>query len=379
MTLDFFLDGKVCFDRDEELLRFRYRLLTGVMLTSAVGSAIFLVLSIAGINSLVWAHLCVIAAYCVFSAASIVLMRGHKKRFQAISRIFVAATFLVFASALFLVVNDELRVIWFYLLVFFTFVTLGQAAGIFTAVVSASIILLAGFYFSVPMSGNAVTTLLISLGATTLVSYVFAGRTTSYFKHMLRARDELETLANKDPLTGLLNARAYYDIANRLIQIHQRNADSFSVLFIDVDHFKRVNDSYGHEIGDKVLLAIAACLNAWIRGSDILARIGGEEFSLFLPNTNLEGAITIAEMLRMEIEMLKPTVNGFEPLEITVSIGVAEATANDVAIRDIQYRADQAMYLAKGQGRNRVISVCAAEANLQQLHRQQYSQQSWAA
>jgi diguanylate cyclase (GGDEF)-like protein len=124
-------------------------------------------------------------------------------------------------------------------------------------------------------------------------------------------------------------------------------------LFIDLDHFKMINDQYGHASGDEVLRVVAQTLGQSIRGSDLLGRIGGEEFSIFLPNTHAQGALKVAENLRLAIEACEPLVQG-QRLRITASIGVAIKRYADQSMHSIQQQADEAMYRAKREGRNRV-------------------------
>lgn len=160
-------------------------------------------------------------------------------------------------------------------------------------------------------------------------------------------------MASHDMLTGVLNARAYYEVCDRLIHVARRSGNPYSVLFIDLDHFKTINDSYGHAAGDVVLKAVAECLTKAIRHSDALGRIGGEEFSVFLPNTDEEGAATLAENIRHAVESLRPEIEE-RHLRVTASIGVAADQDRVQSMLEIQQNADRAMYEAKAEGRNRV-------------------------
>ena len=128
------------------------------------------------------------------------------------------------------------------------------------------------------------------------------------------------------------------------------------MLFIDLDHFKSVNDTYGHAAGDTVLKTVARCLGQIIRKSDALGRIGGEEFSVFMPNTSREGALQLAEAARQAVEALNPSI-GDKNLRVTASIGVAHCNSFVEGMQAIQQRADKAMYVAKSQGRNRVSAL----------------------
>jgi diguanylate cyclase (GGDEF)-like protein len=170
--------------------------------------------------------------------------------------------------------------------------------------------------------------------------------------------NQLQDLASHDPLTRVLNAGAYYRACDQQIHASQRANQSFAVLFIDLDHFKSINDTYGHAIGDEVLRAVAQTLQNTVRRSDIVGRIGGEEFSVFLPNTQMLGAQQLAETLRLAIESIHIEVAGVR-LKITASIGVAAKRYEQETMQAIQQHADQAMYEAKRGGRNRVSTFDA--------------------
>jgi diguanylate cyclase (GGDEF)-like protein len=163
-------------------------------------------------------------------------------------------------------------------------------------------------------------------------------------------------MASHDPLTQVFNARAYYAACEQQIALSQRNTQPFSVLFIDLDHFKRINDTHGHAAGDEVLRVVARTLSDRLRSSDVLGRIGGEEFSVFLPNTALPQAMEVAEQLRLALEQCHPDI-GSGTLAITASIGVASSAQNAQTMQLIQQQADAAMYEAKKAGRNRVSAL----------------------
>ena len=165
--------------------------------------------------------------------------------------------------------------------------------------------------------------------------------------------DDLKTLAAVDGLTGLYNRRHFELLARAEWVRFQRYFRPLSVLIIDVDHFKTVNDRFGHDEGDKVLKLIAIVCGSAKRESDAVARIGGEEFALLLPETNEAAALIIAERLLAKVrECLYPI--GDENIDLTVSIGLATATASMSGIETLIKRADDALYEAKRSGRDRV-------------------------
>lgn len=165
----------------------------------------------------------------------------------------------------------------------------------------------------------------------------------------------LEALATTDPLTRLLNRRALLERLSREVDRAKRYESMLTLLLLDIDHFKRINDERGHLVGDAVLRQIGALVEASVRTVDIAARYGGEEFVLILPETSQDGGIIFAERLRESIERYPFDASGVEPLHLTASIGVATFPSPRVdSTEDLFARADEALYRAKSSGRNQV-------------------------
>lgn len=171
-----------------------------------------------------------------------------------------------------------------------------------------------------------------------------------------RMEEQLLTLTRIDALTGAYNRRYFMDRCDELFKVTKRYLRPSSILMMDLDHFKKINDTYGHHIGDQALSAFTKICQKEIRDSDVLGRLGGEEFGLMLPETNIQNAHALAERIRQSTaEILIPVADNI--IRITVSIGLAEIVEFDQTLDDVLRRADGAMYLAKEQGRNRVITV----------------------
>lgn len=162
------------------------------------------------------------------------------------------------------------------------------------------------------------------------------------------ALDQMEQAAGTDRLTGAWNRRRMEDGALRHIALSARRSDGLSLIFFDIDHFKRINDAYGHEAGDRVLVALADIVRRQLRGSDALIRWGGEEFIALCPATTLAGATILAEKIRQAVETAPIPEVG----PLTISLGVAQHQTDETLISWIA-RADAALYRAKEQGRNR--------------------------
>ena len=169
---------------------------------------------------------------------------------------------------------------------------------------------------------------------------------------------ELILMANRDPLTNLYNRRYFNDISKTLLSLANRKKDSLSLLMIDIDRFKTINDNYGHLVGDVVLKELAFTLLKITRSSDVVIRFGGEEFLILLPHTYLNGAQKIAEKIRNRVKNLEIKIEDSidKIVKFTVSIGVTECYCNDDKnIDTLVRRADEAMYDAKHNGRDRIV------------------------
>jgi len=171
---------------------------------------------------------------------------------------------------------------------------------------------------------------------------------------LISANDHLKQLSNLDPLTNLYNRRFFIEIIDAELKRSSRFKSYVSLLIVDIDHFKKINDSYGHQVGDKVLVTVADKLCEGLRTYDIASRYGGEEFVIVLPNTQLPIGLEVAERLRKAVQ----SVNFMIPLDmlsVTVSIGVASFPTEHVDCYNALFTgADEALYRAKHNGRNRV-------------------------
>jgi diguanylate cyclase (GGDEF)-like protein len=173
------------------------------------------------------------------------------------------------------------------------------------------------------------------------------------FRISQKEKFQAERMARIDPLTGLNNRRAFYEASKPIWSNALRNRRDVSVILLDIDKFKRINDTYGHAYGDEVLIAVASILAKSAREGDVVARWGGEEFILLLSETNLEAAIALAERLRLAISGKRiGHVKG--TISFTASFGVAQRAELCVSIEELTSVADNCLYQAKREGRNRV-------------------------
>ena len=165
-------------------------------------------------------------------------------------------------------------------------------------------------------------------------------------------------LAMTDGLTGALNRRAFVNVARREVARSARHRSPLSVIALDLDHFKSVNDEHGHAAGDAVLQRLCAAIEATVRDEDVLGRLGGEEFALLLPETALPQAARLADRLRRVIAALRFEADGeTESFTVTASLGVAQLRAGEACLENTLLRADRALYAAKCGGRDRVAEA----------------------
>jgi diguanylate cyclase (GGDEF)-like protein len=351
-----FLFGRVEFAQREEDKEFRYKLLIVLMTSGALVTCLFILGTLSAVNPISPMHQTSMLAFTSITTLLWLLLRGHPKRFIQVAWAYECMSLWESTSALIYVPSDELRLLWLFINVPGVFILLGRRSGWIITLGTMLGLGLGNAHLDKPYSPNALATAQFSLLYLGIFFHSYVGRTFSYFQRMRDYNDRLQDMASHDPLTHVLNARAYYEACAQQIALSQRTQNPFSVLFVDLDHFKKINDTHGHAAGDEVLRTIAQTLSQHLRQSDLMGRIGGEEFSVFLPNTSLSGALLVAENLRSAIERCRSDL-GETTLQITASIGVASSTNGAQSMQQIQQHADTAMYEAKKAGRNRVSTL----------------------
>lgn len=341
----------------DEYFQFRLRLLRVSLVVAVLFTGALILADWWGVNDQGRIHFINLNIFFLVDLAlTIYLWRGKdSKRFTTVAWMFFAAWFLINVSALYFLAHNEFRAIWFFVEVTVAYTIFGTSVGLATTVLTLMTLIIANRHLPVPFSSNATVTMLFSLCASSAFLYFYTRRFLAFQRRLIEANALLQEMSCRDPLTGIWNARAFNETSDHVIREAQRYGRPFSVLFIDLDHFKSINDHHGHEAGDMVLQQVAECLARGSRESDLLGRVGGEEFLLMLPHTDLAGATVLAEELRASVEGLMPSI-GAERIPVTVSIGVAGSQPDHKSILDIKRQADRAMYLAKAEGRNRVTT-----------------------
>lgn len=168
-------------------------------------------------------------------------------------------------------------------------------------------------------------------------------------------KERAERLAYTDTLTGLNNRRAFYQNSYKVDQQARQTLSTYAVIALDIDNFKRINDTYGHAIGDEVLQSLAEIITKMLGISDVHGRIGGDEFTITLYDTSLDDAITLAQNMCSEISSISLQKNNND-IPVTASFGVSEYHISSTSFEEILAKADEALYQAKTSGRNKVIS-----------------------
>ncbi|MNX81335.1 Response regulator PleD [compost metagenome] len=188
--------------------------------------------------------------------------------------------------------------------------------------------------------------------------YSQLARRAQELEELVALYEEANLRASTDPLTGLHNRRFFQDQLNRDFAQARRHRRHLSVIMLDIDHFKSFNDTYGHALGDQVIQSVALVIGQAVRLADVVARYGGEEFIVALPDTDLEGAVIVAERIRRSVSEIELTDPEGNPLrQITVSLGVSAIRLEDERIAELIERADRGLYVAKVKGRNQIRTV----------------------
>ncbi|MFW6007575.1 MAG: GGDEF domain-containing protein, partial [Halanaerobiales bacterium] len=201
-------------------------------------------------------------------------------------------------------------------------------------------------YYNVPLMNNILLRLSVqffTIPLYTVTSYlILKGMKNTY---------DMKKMLKIDDLTGLFNRKYFLEFMRKMISLAQRKNHLLSIIMLDLDKFKIVNDTYGHNVGDQVLMRVGEVLQKEMREEDVVARIGGEEFAILLMETSLKEAVNIAERIKEKIAAM--TFSHSQEINITASFGVTELKAGD-KLQNLLIKADQALYVSKKEGRNRV-------------------------
>lgn len=349
-----FLFGNPTFPEHSELLKFQHRFLIGVLLICVLCTLCALLLSFTLVLEYgFWLRLNGL----LITVLLLLLWRVQRARPQHMRATTWALIALVAEG---LAVNNVLNAanpltfLWAFSAILPTFVLLGRRAGWLLTGLLVAAAWAANLLGPQPLSTLSMYTVMLTSLCLALQCHFYVVRFQDFWLRLHSDSELLRLQAQSDPLTGVRNAAAYYAQCDQVIRMAQRAHRPFAVLFMDLDHFKLVNDTHGHAAGDAVLRTVARSLLETVRETDVVGRVGGEEFSILLPDTDLPGALDLAERIRAAIEGLHIYLPSRFCLHVTASLGVAISLDAQDDIQHIQGAADQAMYRAKAAGRNRV-------------------------
>ena len=352
MTLNNFFYSGFDFTEDESHLQFKFKVLNSILPIVAFFSTLFGVLSDIGVNELGVIHTNANYIYAFLTLGLIFFLRIDKKNYTLVSHALLFFSIITFTSALLNVPQDEFRMIWFYLLVFVAFMLKGGYVGLFYTVLSISVIITANTLTNLYISHIAINSAVLGLAIGGILSWIYTNKIDTYEKSLNEKNKELEKLAFTDGLTGIINRRSFDELSRRYFKTAQREKENLTLLILDLDFFKRVNDLYGHQVGDMLLVDFAKTIEPLLRKSDVFGRIGGEEFAILLFHTNLSGGLILAEKIHEAIKNIALTCEN-KQIGVTCSVGVSQNKQNDANFHELFKRADQALYQAKEEGHNR--------------------------
>ena len=277
--------------------------------------------------------------------------------------LYLMPIYAVLGTLVFAYYHNPVYIIEIYVILFWSFVTIGYmffASVIVSSIMamSSAVILYAFNVIGFEAYMLHVFTMMVAWVLGLSASYLIELYSRNNYENeieILQMQDELKELSHRDYLTNLYNRRYFNELAQNFMKIGKRDDEQVSVIVLDIDKFKSINDTYGHTMGDEVIKHLASLLEKHTRGSDIVSRFGGEEFAVLLPYTNKEEVAIIAEELRVIIENKDIKIANDKYINFTVSLGVdCVDFENDHDISEALDRADKALYRAKKKGRNRV-------------------------
>ena len=356
MRLNNFLYSGFKFGEEEHLLQFKFKMLNSIFIIVAFFSALFGLLSDLGLNDIGPVHSNVDYLYSFLTIMLIFFLRHSKKNYQTTIHSLLIISLGTFTSALIFVPQDEFRIILFYLLIFVAYMLDGKRNGILFTLASIGIILASSIFVELQLSQTAINSALLGLMIGSFLSHVYTNKITEYENSLQQQNSTLSVLASTDYLTGIANKRMFNEIFKRYFQTAQKDGLSLTLLLLDLDHFKKINDTYGHQTGDELLILFVKTIEKILGKSDIFARIGGEEFAILLSQIESKDAYELAEKIRHAVENIV-IEHKDPPVYLTTSIGISQNQSTDNSCNDMFSRADMALYQVKKSGRNK--TCCA--------------------
>lgn len=292
-----------------------------------------------------------IAFFAVNCVLALILWR-RPASFMPVAVTYLTAAFVYVSAAQFHVHEDPLRMLLYFPFVGAIFLILGGLAAWIAIALALAVCAAAVATGDLIVTPLPASTFVLTLCMTGLFFHAFRIQAVAALRTVSAQNAALDAAARQDHLTHLLNLRAFRETMQAHLS-HQGEDETCCVGFLDVDHFKSINDRHGHAGGDAVLVALAGTLTAVVRPQDVVARIGGEEFAILLPRTTAAEALVLLEQVRAAVEAMRVEIDS-ERLAVTVSLGLSATRGPSGTVDEMLRSADLAMYRAKDAGRNRV-------------------------
>jgi diguanylate cyclase (GGDEF)-like protein len=354
MTIKDFFSFKNNYQGNDSLVSFRLQMLKITLLTIFFFTLTFAFLDLFGIHVLGFTVRC---SDFIMSAIALLLLFALKRSiisYHLTIYLLVTFTFILFAIILISVENDTSRLMWFAILITITFMLHDIKFALIMTLLSLLLIIISFFATDLHINNTSIVTALTNIFATALMFYFYASRINGYEEKLLKQNQALDKLAGQDYLTGIKNRRLFLEMADQYLHSAKRNNTNFYFLMLDIDHFKKINDTYGHKMGDEVLKGFTKRITSTLRDNDIFGRLGGEEFGVAIMDNDPQKSLIVAEKIRKAVEDLRFNFEE-EEIHITASIGIA-CSEHFQTIETLMTHADEMMYEAKKMGRNKVYS-----------------------
>ena len=352
MFNDFLLSGFE-FKENDDFLRFKFKVVNSIALVVTILSLILAILSDLGINDLGIIYTNVNYVYACLAMLSIGYLRLSKDNLNISAHIILLASLVTFSYALLFVIHDEFRIMWFYLLVYTAYILVGSSYGIMYTVASIFVILLENYFFDLGLSGLAINSATLGLVIGSLLSLIYTNKITEYQNILYTKNQKLKELSSTDFLTGIMNKRIFDETISECFLEFKTNERNFSLLILDLDHLQKVNDKFGHTVGDEIIVSFTYIIKLILKKEDIFARIGGVEFAIILQDTNKLDAIRVAQTICQEVARKEIYTTG-DSIAIRTSIGLSMSESEQTHSDEIFQCAGRALFKAKDEGRNKV-------------------------
>ncbi len=353
ITISNILTSGFTFEEGEDLLRLKFRMANTMLLISTPAALLFAVL-----NDFDLLHFGEHIAQANYSSSALFVfsffwLRRSKIHYLNAAMLGIWAAMITFTATLLFVPGEDLRIAWFIIGLMVAHLLVGHRFGLFIFGLSILLVIGGNYFFALNISILTLInyTVIMLISSILLVSY--NEKISSYHAELLQQNEVLKKLAHYDDLTEIMSRRHFMDVANHYFSAALRNKTPISMLMLDIDHFKRINDRHGHHIGDQMLILFTQEIAKLLRKSDIFGRLGGEEFGIILFETETNGAQILAEKIRMTVEALRYP-HAEKMIKMTTSIGIAEKIDADEHVEKLMIRSDQALYQSKKAGRNRI-------------------------